>query len=217
MGAPEAHRGEAPKGSLRYLVVTVSTSRYHHHQNHHRHDNHGKVEGDQNGNEKEEGEGAPLDDESGDAAERMIESGGGVVVERELLPDDRRRIRGAVTRGLKRADIDVIILTGGTGVSTTDVTIETVRPLLAKEIEGFGELFRSVSYARIGAAAALSRATAGVAKGKLVMCLPGAPDGVRTALDLFLGEIPHILHLARGATRPAVAGRKGVRSEHAHH
>ena len=210
MGAPEAHRGEAPIGSLRYLVVTVSTSRYHHRR---------EVEEDQNGNEKEEeeGEGAPLGDESGDAAERMIESGGGVVVERELLPDDRRRIRDAVTGGLKRADIDVIILTGGTGVSTTDVTIETVRPLFAKEIEGFGELFRSVSYTRIGAAAALSRATAGVAKGKLVMCLPGAPDGVRTALDLFLGEIPHILHLARGATRRAVAGKKSVRGERAHH
>jgi molybdopterin adenylyltransferase len=90
------------------------------------------------------------------------------------------------------------VLTGGTGVSSTDVTIETVRPFFEKEIEGFGEIFRSVSYQRIGPAAALSRATAGVARGKLVMCLPGAPDAVRTALELFVGEIPHVLHLARG-------------------
>jgi molybdopterin adenylyltransferase len=210
MGAPEAHRGEAPKGSLRYAVVTVSTSRYRHRDHNHR-----KIEGDEHWNNEKEEEGAPLGDESGDTAERMIESSGGLVVERELLPDDRRRIRDALTRGLKRTDVDVIILTGGTGVSTTDVTIETVRPFFAKEIEGFGELFRSVSYARIGAAAALSRATAGVAKGKLVMCLPGSPDGVRTALDLFLGEIPHVLHLARGTTGPAVARKKkSIHGEH---
>ena len=70
--------------------------------------------------------------------------------------------------------------------------------MFEKEIEGFGEIFRAVSYERIGAPAALSRATAGVAKGKVIMCLPGSPDGVKTALDLFLGELPHIVLLARG-------------------
>jgi molybdopterin adenylyltransferase len=219
MGAPEEHRGEAPKGSLRYVVMTVSTGRYIHrddqqHTQHQTQHPHPKVEGEEHGIDKEEG--APLGDESGDIAERMIKSAGGLVVERELLPDDRRRIRDALTRGLNRADVDVIILTGGTGVSTTDVTIESARPLFAKEIEGFGELFRSVSYARIGAAAALSRATAGIAKGKLVLCLPGSPDGVRTALDLFLGEIPHVLHLARGATRHTVGRKKSGHGEPAH-
>jgi molybdenum cofactor biosynthesis protein B len=107
-------------------------------------------------------------------------------------------LKSTVSRALGKADLDVVVLTGGTGVSTTDVTIETVRPFFTKEIEGFGEVFRSVSYERIGAAAALSRATAGVAKGKLIMCLPGSPDAVRTALELFVGEIPHVLHLARG-------------------
>jgi molybdenum cofactor biosynthesis protein B len=115
-----------------------------------------------------------------------------------LIPDDAKLLRSNVSRALRRADLDVIVLTGGTGVSTTDVTIETVRPLFEKEMEGFGELFRSVSYQRIGAAAALSRATAGVAKGKLIMCLPGSPDAVGTALEMFVGEIPHALHLARG-------------------
>jgi molybdopterin adenylyltransferase len=143
-------------------------------------------------------EGGNASDESGDLAQALIERAGGVVVGRRLVPDDAELLKSTVSRALGKADLDVLVLTGGTGVSTTDVTIETVRPFFAKEIEGFGEIFRSVSYERIGSAAALSRATAGVAKGKVIMCLPGAPDAVRTALDLFLGEVPHVLHLARG-------------------
>jgi len=137
-------------------------------------------------------------DESGDLAQEMIEAAKGVVVERALVPDDAKLLRSTVSRALRQKSLDVLVLTGGTGVSTTDVTIESVRPLLQKEIEGFGEIFRSVSYQRIGVAAALSRATAGVAKGKVILCLPGSPDAVRTALALFVGEIPHVLHLARG-------------------
>jgi molybdopterin adenylyltransferase len=161
---------------LRYAVVTVSTSRY-------------------NRKAKEK---LPVEDESGDLAQRMIEGAGGLVAKRALVPDDAKLLRSTVSHALTRKDLDVVVLTGGTGVSTTDVTIETVRPLFEKEIEGFGELFRSVSYQRIGAAAALSRATAGVAKGKVVLCLPGSPDAVKTALELFIGEIPHVLYLARG-------------------
>lgn len=143
----------------------------------------------------------PVSDESGDLAQRMIEHAGWAVVGRRLFPDDARLLRGAVSRALREPALDAIVITGGTGVSSTDVTIETVRPLLEKEIEGFGEIFRSVSFEKVGAAAALSRATAGVAKGKLLMCLPGSPEAVRTALELFLGEVPHVLHLARGRRR----------------
>jgi molybdopterin adenylyltransferase len=128
----------------------------------------------------------------------MIEAARGVVAERALVPDDAELLGSTVSRALREKDLDVVVLTGGTGVSSTDITIETVRPLFEKEIEGFGEIFRSVSYERIGVAAALSRATAGVARGKVVLCLPGSPDAVRTALELFLGEIPHVLHLTRG-------------------
>ena len=137
-------------------------------------------------------------DESGDVAKDEIVGAKGTVAGRRLLPDDSKMLRIEVMRALRDPSIDVVVLTGGTGVSKTDVTIETVRPLLEKEIEGFGEVFRAVSYRKIGPAAALSRATAGVAEGKVVMCLPGSPDAVRTALRLFLGEIPHILHLTRG-------------------
>jgi molybdenum cofactor biosynthesis protein B len=158
-------------------VITVSTSRY-------------------RGQAKKKD---PVSDESGDVAKELVERAGGKVVRRGLVPDDAKMLRSAVSRALREADLDVIVLTGGTGVSTTDLTIETVRPLFEKEIEGFGEIFRFVSFQKIGAAAALSRATAGVSRGKVVMCLPGSPDGVRTALELFLGEVPHVLHLARGA------------------
>ena len=160
---------------MRYLIVTVSTSR----------------------NRKSE-EGQPVADESGDLADEMIRRSEGVVAERQLIADDARVLKYTVSRALEKADLDVIVLTGGTGVSTTDVTIESVRPFFEKEIEGFGEVFRSVSFEKIGVAAALSRATAGVAKGKLIMCLPGSPDAVSTALGLFLDEVPHVIHLARG-------------------
>jgi molybdenum cofactor biosynthesis protein B len=156
------------------LVVTVSTSRYRH------------------GKEKRAAK-----DESGDLAQQMIEGARGIVAERILIPDDARLLKSTVTRALRKGSLDVIVLTGGTGVSSTDITVETIRPLFEKEIEGFGELFRSASYQKIGAAAALSRATAGVAKGKLVLCLPGSPDAVRTALDFFLVEIPHVVRLTR--------------------
>ena len=137
-------------------------------------------------------------DESGDLAQEMIERANGLVASRKLIPDDARLLKSTLSKALREVDLDVVVLTGGTGVSTTDVTIETARPFFEKEVEGFGEIFRSVSFEKIGAAAALSRATAGVAKGKLIMCLPGSPDAVRTALGLFLGEVPHVLHLARG-------------------
>ena len=127
-----------------------------------------------------------------------MERAKGVVADRKLIPDDAKQLKRTVSQALRAADLDVVVLTGGTGISTTDVTIETVKPFFEKEIEGFGEILRSVSYGKIGAAAALSRATAGVAKGKLILCLPGSPDAVRTALELFVVEIPHVIHLARG-------------------
>jgi molybdopterin adenylyltransferase len=139
-----------------------------------------------------------VSDESGDLAEEIIVRANGIVSERRLIPDDAKLLRSTVSKALGTTDLDVVVLTGGTGVSTTDVTIETVRPLFEKEIEGFGEIFRSLSYQKIGSAAALSRATAGVSRGKLLLCLPGSPDGVRTALEMFVVEIPHVLHLARG-------------------
>jgi len=175
MTAPRSHRHSA-KGKLIFAVVTVSSSRF--------------------ATRKMGGE---VDDESGDLAQSLVEAEGHTVKRRELVSDDAGQIRSVLSSGFKDPSLDVILLTGGTGVSTTDVTIETARPLFEKEIEGFGEIFRSVSYAHIGAAAALSRATAGVASKKVILCLPGSPDAVKTALKLFMDEIPHVVYLARGA------------------
>jgi molybdenum cofactor biosynthesis protein B len=137
-------------------------------------------------------------DESGDLAEKMIEKRGHRVIGRALISDDPGQIQAALERGLLIKTVGAVLFTGGTGVSPTDVTIETVRPRLDKEIEGFGEVFRSVSYEKIGFPAVLSRATAGIARKKMVLCLPGSPDGVKTALKLFMDDIPHVVHVAAG-------------------
>jgi molybdenum cofactor biosynthesis protein B len=141
--------------------------------------------------------GADYRDESGDLAERRILGESHRVVRRELIPDRSGMIRSAVKEFLG-SKADVLVFTGGTGVSPTDVTVETVAPFLEKELAGFGELFRSVTFRRIGSAAILTRATAGTAKGKLIVCLPGSPDAVDTGLN-FISEFPHIVAIARGA------------------
>jgi molybdopterin adenylyltransferase len=170
----EQHRHSAHE-KVGFLVVTVSSSRY---------------EASTSGKE--------FTDESGDAAEKLIKKYGHKVRGRQLISDDPFQIRSSLEKGLKADNVDAVLFTGGTGVSPTDVTIETVRPILEKEIEGFGELFRFVSYEKIGFPAVLSRATAGIAHRKLVLCLPGSPDAVKTALKLFLKDIPHVVHVAAG-------------------
>ena len=168
----EEHRSSSMK-RLSFQVVTVSTSRF----------------------QKEKG-GQEFTDESGDIAVNLIEGAGHKVSDRELIPDDLRLI-GKHVRGFLKSKEDVLLLTGGTGVAKSDVTIEAVRPFFDKELEGFGELFRRLSYDEIGTAAILSRATAGVTKGKILLCLPGSPGAVKTALGATLSEMPHLIHVAR--------------------
>ena len=122
---------------------------------------------------------------------------GHTVSGRELISDDAKALRREVGRFLSGKD-DVLLFTGGTGVSPRDITIETVRPYFEKEITGFGELLRRVSFDEVGSAAMLTRATAGVAKGKLIVCMPGSPGAVETALRAAMGEFPHILFIAKG-------------------
>lgn len=141
--------------------------------------------------------GSEYKDESGDLAARLILEGGHEVGARTLLPDDRVMIRRAV-QGFRKSDAHVLVLIGGTGVSPSDVTVETVVPFLEKELTGFGELLRNLSYQTIGSAALLTRATAGTAKGKLIVCLPGSPSAVETALQSFISEFPHIVSIAGG-------------------
>jgi molybdenum cofactor biosynthesis protein B len=107
-------------------------------------------------------------------------------------------IQQTVIKAVKSRKTDAIITTGGTGISPTDVTIEAIQPLLDKEIPGFGQLFRTISYEKIGSPAVLTRALAGTVRGKVIFCLPGSPQSVSLALEtLILPEAAHILKHAR--------------------
>lgn len=138
-----------------------------------------------------------FEDTSGDLLTAGVLGGSHELAKRELVPDDASMIR-SVLQDFLASTADVLVFTGGTGVAPTDVTIETARPFFEKELPGFGEVLRAVSFSKIGSAAALMRATAGTARGKLVVCLPGAPDAVETALRIFLSEFPHVVSIARG-------------------
>jgi molybdenum cofactor biosynthesis protein B len=141
--------------------------------------------------------GSEYRDESGDLAARLILEAGHKVETRTLLPDEKVMIRRVVQDFLKSGS-HAMVLIGGTGVSPTDVTVETVVPFFEKELTGFGELLRNLSYQSIGSAALLTRATAGTARGKLIICLPGSPGAVETALRSFISEFPHIVSIAGG-------------------
>ncbi|EGQ3672654.1 molybdenum cofactor biosynthesis protein MoaB [Staphylococcus pseudintermedius] len=112
-----------------------------------------------------------------------------------IVKDELTAIQSTVQQWLK-GDVDVIVTTGGTGIAPRDVTIEAVTPLLDKEIEGFGELFRYLSFTEdVGTRALLSRAVAGTAKRTLIFCLPGSTGAVKLALNrLILPELTHLVY-----------------------
>ena len=105
-----------------------------------------------------------------------------------IVKDDKVAIQSQIEQWLA-SDIDVIITTGGTGIAQRDVTIEAVKPLLDKEIEGFGELFRYLSYTEDGTKALLSRAVAGSVKNKLIYTLPGSTGAVKLAIEKLIARI----------------------------
>ncbi|MCD9067013.1 MogA/MoaB family molybdenum cofactor biosynthesis protein [Staphylococcus pasteuri] len=114
----------------------------------------------------------------------------------KIVKDNQQDIHEQLSTWLKQNDIDVIITTGGTGIAQRDVTIEVVRPLLDKEIEGFGEMFRYLSYTEdVGTRAILSRAIAGTHQDKLLFSLPGSTGAVKLAMDkLIKPEVNHLVH-----------------------
>jgi molybdenum cofactor biosynthesis protein B len=126
------------------------------------------------------------DDTSGQTLTDRIAEAGHHLSARKIVKDEIRSIRSCIRDWLGRADIDVIISTGGTGLTGRDVTIEAMRALFEKEIEGFGTLFHIISFGKIGTSTVQSRATGGVAKGKYIFCLPGSPGACRDAWDEIL-------------------------------
>ena len=168
------HKATAPK-QLNFGIFMCSTSRYQQLQ-----------------------KGEKIDDVSGELIEALLKNAGHKVLFKKIIADDKVLIQEAVKSVLDSADLDAAIFCGGTGIAPSDVTIETVSPFLEKTLPGFGEIFRRLSYDKVGSAAVLSRAVAGVAKGKAFFCIPGSPDAVRVSVEmLILPETPHIVRHAR--------------------
>jgi molybdenum cofactor biosynthesis protein B len=133
-------------------------------------------------------------DESGKIAKKLILSEGHQVLAYKIITNNEALIQTTMKEMFQNPKINVIMTSGGTGISKRDITVDAVSELLDKRIEGFGELFRKLSYEEIGEAAMISRAVAGVVNGKLVFSLPGSKNAVKLALDkLILPGIGHIL------------------------
>jgi molybdenum cofactor biosynthesis protein B len=134
-------------------------------------------------------------DRGGALAERLVRRAGHAVVARDWARDEVAAIRRAARGLLGRRAVDAVIVTGGTGVAPRDVTPEALAPLVDKRLPGFGEAFRAASWAEVGAASWMSRAEAAVARGRLLVSLPGSPQAVRLALERVL--LPELAHVAR--------------------
>lgn len=123
------------------------------------------------------------DDTSGNALVERLTEAGHTLAEKLILADDKYKIREAVSRWIADEKVDVVISTGGTGLTGRDITPEAVQPLFDKEIEGVGELFRWVSYQEIGTSTIASRCIGGLANGTFIFCLPGSTGACRTGWD----------------------------------
>lgn len=155
-------------GSVRCAVITVSDSR------------------------------TPETDTSGRFMQQALTHAAHQVSAYTIVKDEPDDIRRLLRHLIQAPDTDAILLSGGTGLSRRDGTYEVVQEILEKELTGFGELFRYLSYAEIGSAAMLSRATAGVAGGTVIVSMPGSSAAVRLAMEkLILPELAHMTHIAQ--------------------
>ena len=190
--AVSEHRSTAPAGaSVRVAVVSVSDTR--------------TMETDQ----------------GGALIQTLTAAAGFQVVARALIPDDPAAIAFEVRKLASGGGVDAILMTGGTGIAPRDGTVDAVTPLFTKSLDGFGELFRMLSFAAIGPAAMLSRATAGLIGGVLVFLMPGSPAGVQLAMErLILPELGHLVGELRrpgGDARVADDAAQPGPHHHSHH
>jgi molybdenum cofactor biosynthesis protein B len=138
-------------------------------------------------------------DESGKLIKQRLLDKGHQVVHYCILKNDATMLKNKINELIKQDAVQVIITSGGTGLSHKDVTIDTIKPMLEKKLDGFGELFRQLTYQELGTASIMSRATAGVINGKIIICFPGSLGAATLAMDkIILSEIGH---LVREATR----------------
>ncbi len=138
-------------------------------------------------------------DTGGALVAELLARGGHPVVAREIVRDEPAEIEAALEAALEREDARAVVLTGGTGIAPRDVTPEAVAGLIERSIPGFGELFRALSFQEIGSAAMLSRAIAGLARGRVVFVLPGSRGAVRLGMEKLI--LPEIGHLAAEAVK----------------
>jgi molybdopterin adenylyltransferase len=138
-------------------------------------------------------------DSGGKAVAELLTAGGHMVVGRRIVRDEPAEVAALVAQNADSDHVDVIITTGGTGITRRDSTFEAIDGLLDKRLPGFGELFRMLSYQEIGAAAMLSRACMGTCRGKIVVALPGSENAVRLALARLL--VPELGHLVTETRR----------------
>ena len=133
-------------------------------------------------------------DTGGDIAEELLREAGQDIVARQIVRDEVIAIRSSLIDLLARSDVDAIITTGGTGISARDTTYEVVERMIEKQLDGFGEIFRALSYEEIGAAAIMSRALAGSVGTKFIASLPGSRNAVRLAVEkLLVPELAHVV------------------------
>ncbi|ELZ32802.1 molybdenum cofactor synthesis domain protein [Halogeometricum pallidum JCM 14848] len=138
------------------------------------------------------------DDPAGDAIRDAFEEEGHQITVRELIDDSFDGVQSTVNRLVDRDDVDIVVTTGGTGVTPDDVTVEAVADLMHKTLPGFGELFRRLSYDEIGTRVVGTRATAGIADHTPVFCLPGSENAARLgAEEILVPEAPHLAGLAQ--------------------
>ena len=174
---PEEHKKKAPE-KINLALIIVSTSRF---------------------NENKSGERSS--DKTIPKVKRLLKDEKSISLTfTNIIPDSEDHIKKITLQLLKDPTIDAVIFSGGTGLSAKDITYETLEPQIEKKFDGFGELFRSLSYNEIGTSAMLSRATAGILKGKnkniAIFLLPGSPNAVRLALQhIIIPGLGHILHL----------------------
>ena len=119
------------------------------------------------------------------------------VVFYSVIPDDEGLLVSTINHIIDNYDVDIIITTGGTGIGPRDITVETLKGIFNKELNGFGEIFRYESYKELGTGAILSRATAGVYKNKLIIALPGSPNAVNLGLKIVINELGHLVNHLR--------------------
>ena len=141
----------------------------------------------------------PETDTGGQSVCDHLTAAGFEIAHRVIIPDEPTRMRLMLQRLRDDAAIDAVLLTGGTGLSSRDQTYETVTSLLTKQLPGYGELFRMLSYADIGPAAMLSRATGGLMQRTIVLTMPGSPAAVRLAMEKLI--VPELRHLVREVRR----------------